>query len=250
MNLGVDPFAELKVVDYGDAECPPADLAASHREIKARVSEILQAGAIPIVLGGDHSVAYPDITAVAEHFGRGKIGVIHFDTHTDTAPVEWGGELSHATPMRRLVEEGFVAGEHFIQVGLHGYFPDPADFEWMREAGMRWHTRYEIDERGMKAVIDDVINTARDEFPEQIFVTLDIDVFDDTHAPGTGSLEPGGLTPREMFPSLHRIFGELPVIAMDLVEVAPIYDPTGVTALLAHRCILESLSALALQRRT
>ncbi|MBN8866503.1 MAG: agmatinase [Solirubrobacterales bacterium] len=248
MGLGVDPFAELTVVDYGDAECPPADLAASHREIKARVAEILKAGAIPVVLGGDHSLAYPDVTAVAEHFGKGQVGVIQFDTHTDTAPTEWGGELSHGTPMRRLIDEGHVAGEHFIQIGIHGYFPDPADFEWASENGMRWHTRYEIQERGMKAVMDDVIAAARD-FPPAVFVTFDIDVFDDLHAPGTGSLEPGGLTPREVFPALNRIFAELPVVGMDLVEVAPTYDPSGNTALLAHRCVLESISALALRRR-
>ncbi len=250
MLLGVDPFAELNVVDYGDAECPPADLAASHREIKARVTEILRCGVIPIILGGDHSIAFPDVAAAAEHFGKGELGVIQFDTHTDTAPPEWGGDLSHGTPMRRLVDEGYVSGEHFIQIGIHGHFPDPPEFEWAREAGMRWHSRYEIDERGMAAVMDEVIATALDEFPPAVFVTFDIDVFDDPYAPGTGSTEPGGLTPREVFPALHRIFGELPVVGMDLVEVAPTLDPTGITPLLAHRCILESLSALALKRKS
>ncbi len=260
MLLGVDPFAELNVVDYGDAECPPADLAASHREIKARVAEILGAGVIPIVLGGDHSVAYPDITAVAEHFGKGELGVIHFDTHADTcggsteAADPEPGEVAppfaapHGTGMRELVDQGFVAGEHFLQVGLHGYFPDPADFDWMREAGMRWHTRYEIDDRGMAAVMDDVMATAKSEFPERVFVSVDIDVFDAAFAPGTGAPEPGGLTPREVLPALRRIFTELPVVGMELVEVAPTYDPSGITAMLGHRCILESLSALALRR--
>jgi agmatinase len=249
MGLGVDPFAVLSVADYGDAECPPADLAGAHREVKARLGEILDAGALPIVLGGDHSLAYPDVTAVVERHGAGNVGVIQFDTHTDTSPVDWGGPLSHASPMRRLVEEGHVRGEHFIQVGIHGYYPDPEDFDWARSVGMRWHTRYEIDERGMPAVVDDLIETAARDLPERVFVTFDIDVFDDLYAPGTGSLESGGLGPREVFPALNRIFAELPVVGMDLVEVAPTYDPSGVTALLAHRCVLESLCGLALRRR-
>ncbi|MEZ5078959.1 MAG: agmatinase family protein [Solirubrobacterales bacterium] len=248
MNLGIDPFEVLEVVDYGDAECPPADLAASHREVKARLAELLAADVFPVVLGGDHSLAYPDVVTVVERFGVGNVGLIQFDTHSDTAPVGWGGKLSHASPMRRLVEEGHIVGEHFIQVGLHGYFPDPEDFAWMRSVGMRWHSRYEIDRRGMAAVVEELIATAGRDLPPQVFVSFDIDVFDDLYAPGTGSLESGGLTPREVFPALNRIFAELPVVGMELVEVAPTYDPANITALLAHRCVLESLAGLALRR--
>jgi agmatinase len=248
MYLGVDAFAELKIVDYGDAECPPADLLASHAEIKARVTEILQAGVIPVVLGGDHSLAYPDITVVAEHFGKGQVGVIQFDAHADTAPNNIDRAAPHGVGMRRVVEEGFIRGEHFIQVGLHGYFPNPEDFDWMRSVGMRWYTAEEIDERGMAAVADELVSTARSEFPDAIFISFDIDVFDGAFAPGTGAPEPGGLTPREVLPALRRVFRELPIIGMELVEVAPAYDPAAITPILAHRCILEALSALALRR--
>jgi agmatinase len=252
MNLGVDPFAVLSVADYGDAECPPADLAAAHREVKARLGEILDAGVFPVVLGGDHSLAYPDVTAVVERFGAGNVGLIQFDTHADTAAgASADGQFAapHGTGMRRLVEEGHIRGEHFIQIGLHGYFPDPEDFDWGRSVGLRWFTRYEIDRRGMAAVVDELIATAARDLPEHIFVSFDIDVFDPGFAPGTGAPEPGGLTPREVLPALNRIFAELPLVGMDLVEVAPTYDnPSGITSLLAHRCVLESLAGLALRR--
>jgi formimidoylglutamase len=248
MHLGVDPFEELAIVDYGDAECMPADLARSHAEIAARVKEILEAGVMPIVLGGDHSLAFPDITTVAEHFGRGKVGVIQFDAHADTAPANVDRAAPHGIGMRRLVDEGYVAGERFIQVGLHGYFPDPEDFDWMRDVGMRWFTAEEIDERGMPSVVDDLIEVVAADCPDGVFVSFDIDVFDTAYAPGTGAPEPGGLTPREVLPALRRVFNELDVVAMELVEVAPNFDPGNITPILAHRCILESLSALALRR--
>jgi agmatinase len=249
MHLGVDPFAELSVVDYGDAECMPADLARSHAEIEARVGEILRAGAIPVVLGGDHSLAYPDMHAMAMHHGMGEVGVIHFDTHADTAPALWGVELSHGSPMRRVVDDGSIAGEHFIQVGLRGYFPDPSDFDWMRGVGLRWHSMYEIEERGFQRVLDDVVATARAELPETIFLSVDVDVLDPAFAPGTGTPEPGGLTPRELLSGVRRICSELPVGGIEVVEVLPAYDPGNITALVAHRCVLEALCGIALRRR-
>jgi agmatinase len=247
MHFRVDPFADLSVVDYGDAECMPADLAASHREIHDRVLEILRSGATPIVLGGDHSVAHPDMTAMADHFGSGEVGVIHFDTHADTAPILWGVERSHGTPMRRVIEDGSMRGEHFLQIGLRGYWPDPEDFDWMRSVGMRWHSMYEIDERWFDAVLDDLIEEARG-LPDAIFLSVDVDVLDPAFAPGTGTPEPGGLTPRELLRGVRRICHELGVAGMEVVEVAPPYDPAGVTALIGHRIVLEALSGTALRR--
>ena len=166
MLLGVDPFAELRVVDYGDAECVPAGLEQSHAAVERAVLDILEAGAMPIVLGGDHSVAYPNLVAMAKHHGRGAVGVIQFDTHADTADIVWGVRLSHGTPMRLAVDEGWIRGDHFIQVGLRGYWPHAAEFDWMRSVGMRWHTMYEVEERGIGAVIDTVIAEASEHLPE------------------------------------------------------------------------------------
>jgi agmatinase len=248
MGLGVDAFAHLNVVDYGDAECMPANLENSHREIHARVSEILAAGVIPIVLGGDHSLAYPDMTAMADHHGRGNVGVIHFDTHADTADTLWGSRLSHGSPMRLVVDEGVIRGDHFIQFGLRGYFPDPVDFDWMRSVGLRWHSMYEIDDLGFRPVLETMLDEAKGSLPETIFLSIDVDVLDPAMAPGTGTPEPGGLTPRELLYAVRRMCLELPIAGIEVVEVSPPYDPSGITALVAHRCVLEALSAIALRR--
>ena len=247
MWLGVDPFAELRVVDYGDVETVPGDTARSHEQIYRRVSEICAAGAIPVVLGGDHSIADPNMTAVADHYGRGTVGVIHFDAHADTAEHLAGVERSHGTPMRLVVDRGAIPGDRFIQVGLRGPWPEQEEFDWMRQVGFRWWTMYELDERGFDTCLDEVLAAAADW--EHVFLSIDIDALDPAYAPGTGTPIPGGLTTRELLRATRRITTELPVRAMEMVEVAPAYDPSGgITAFAAHALVLEALSGIALQR--
>src|SRR5712691_4337708 len=125
MDLGVSPFDELNIVDYGDAEVVPADAERSHAAIRRAVGEIVRAGAIPVVLGGDHSIAHPDVGAVAEALDPEPVGLVHFDAHADDAKDILGVVRSHGTPMRLLVEEGSIRGEHVVQVGLRGYWPGP-----------------------------------------------------------------------------------------------------------------------------
>jgi agmatinase len=247
MLLGVDPFAVLNVVDYGDAETIPGDTARSHDAIRERVAEICAAGAIPVVLGGDHSIADPNMTAVADHYGPGTVGVIHFDAHADTASHLAGVERSHGTPMRLVVDRGSIPGDRFLQVGLRGFWPEPPEFQWMRDVGFRWWTAYELDERGFDVCLAEVIEAARGW--EHVFLSIDIDALDPAYAPGTGTPVPGGLTPRELGRATRRITSELPVCAIELVEVAPAYDPSGnITAIAGNTLVLEALSGLALRR--
>jgi agmatinase len=247
LALGVDPFSDLRIVDYGDAECLPAALEQSHREIKARVTEILRAGAIPIILGGDHSVAYPNISAMAEHYGAGRVGVIQFDAHADTAGILWDVKLSHGTPMRLVVDEGSIRGEHFLQFGLRGYWPDPPDFDWMRSVGMRWHLMAEVIERGFETVLADLVEEAR-ELPDVLYLVLDIDVVDPAFAPGTGTPEPGGLTAREFLYAVRTLCSVLPIRGIEVVEVSPPYDSSEITAMTAHRAVLEAVAGIAVKR--
>jgi len=247
LALGVDPFEHLRVVDYGDAECVPAALARSHQAVRERLEQILAAGAIPIVLGGDHSIAHPMIAALADHHGRGQLGVLQFDAHADTGEVPFDVKLGHGTPMRVAVEDGAVRGEHFLQYGLRGYWPDPPEWDWMREVGMRWLTMDDVLERGFARSVDDLL-TAATELPEAIHLVIDIDVLDPAFAPGTGTPEPGGLSARELLHAIRLVCSRLPVVGIELVEVSPPYDPSGITALVAHRCVLEALSGIALRR--
>jgi len=178
----------------------------------------------------------------------GSIGIVHFDAHADTAPDSYGQLAGHGSPMRRLIESGAVLGKNFVQVGLRGYWPPLSVLDWMREQGLRWHLMTEIEARGAEAVIDDAIAEALDG-PDAIYLSVDIDVVDPGSAPGTGTPEPGGLIPRELLRAVRRIVGKVELAGMDIVEVSPPYDWAESTAMIANRCALEAISALAVKRR-
>jgi agmatinase len=244
MDVGLDPFEVLKVVDHGDAVPTPGYPLLTHQNLREAVGRIRAAGAVPVVLGGDHSIAHPDVGAVAEVLSPEEVGLIHFDAHADDAWEE--PRLSHGTPLRLLVEEGSIKGSNVVQVGLRGYWPPPSDFEWARERGFRFHLMDEIYERGISDVISDVIAELGQ--VKHVFISVDVDVCDPAYAPGTGTPEPGGLQARELLKTVRRLGAELPVAGMEVVEVSPPYDSADITALLAHRVILETLSGIALRR--
>jgi agmatinase len=248
LQLDVRPFEELTVVDAGDANIVPAYWERGHAMIYRKVRDVAATGAIPIVLGGDHSITWPSASAIAEVRRPGSIGILHFDAHADTAPDSFGQLASHGSPMRRLIESGAVAGRNFVQVGLRGYWPPPSVLEWMREQGLRWHLMTEIEEHGAEAVIDRAIEEALDG-PDAIYLSVDIDVVDPGSAPGTGTPEPGGMLPRELLRAVRRIVGKVELAGMDIVEVSPPYDWAESTAAIANRCALEAISALAVKHR-
>lgn len=246
MDLGIDPFAELSIVDFGDAEVVPGDPLASHAAIRTAVEHVMDAAAVPVVLGGDHSIAYPDVAAVASRYEFGSLAVVQFDTHSDTGTENWGVKRGHGTPFYYLVEEGVIAGDRLIQVGLRGYWPFAEEFDWARAAGVRWHRMEEIIERG----IADVVGRVLDEIgsAEHLFLSIDVDSLDPAFAPGTGTPEPGGLTARELLYAIRRLTSARGLAGMEVVEVSPPYDHSGITALAANRIVMEALSGLALQR--
>ena len=207
-----------------------------------------RAGAIPVVLGGDHSIAYPDAKGVANVLGHGRVSMIHFDAHADTGDIEFGSLWGHGQPMRRLIESGALRGDRFLQVGLRGYWPGPETLDWMAAERMRSYEMTEIVHRGLTECLTEAFGIATDEC-EGVFLSVDIDVCDPGHAPGTGTPEPGGLTARELLDSVRRICLELPVVGIDVVEVSPPYDHADITAALANRVVLEALSAIARKRR-
>jgi len=247
LDLEVAPFDVLSVIDYGDAVCYPGMTEQAHGAIRDRVSEIATRGVVPMVIGGDHSITYPSATAVANAYGRGKVGIVHFDAHADTGNDSWGNLASHATPMRRLIESGAIPGQNFVQIGLRGYWPGPETLDWMRSKGMRWHLMGELFERGVERVIDQAIDEALDG-PECIYLSVDIDVLDPGFAPGTGTPEPGGMQPADLLRAIRKVALRTRLVAMDVVEVSPPYDHAEITAQNANRCILEAISALAVKR--
>jgi agmatinase len=247
-------LTDLVVADFGNA---PIEFLSTERSMHAIRSFVRSAAeveirpgenVIPFIIGGDHSLMYADVAAFTDVYGVGNVGVVHFDAHYDAGKYLMGHLISHGMPIYRLIEEGLVPGKNFIQVGLRGYYPDKAAFEWMREQGFRYHTMGEIERRGFAAVMEDVIREANDG-PEYIFVSFDIDVLDPAFVPGTGTPEPGGLTPREAFPILRRLCAEANVIGFELVELSPIIDPTYVSALNANRLIRECMTGIAMRKQ-
>ncbi len=144
----VDALQELVIADYGDAA---VDFESTHRSVepvRGIVREITESGTMPFIVGGDHALMYPDVAALADVYGKGKIGVIHFDAHYDAASYGIGHHLTHGTPVRKLIEQGHVRGENFIQVGLRGYMPGDDDLAWMRDQGFRYHFMAEVERYG------------------------------------------------------------------------------------------------------
>jgi agmatinase len=246
VDLGVDPFAPLRVVDFGDAPVSPGDAHASHAAIRESVARILAAGAVPVVLGGDHSIAYPTISAMAEAHGKKEIAVVQFDTHADTATENWGVQWAHGTPFRNLVDNGILPGTSLVQVGLRGYWPFAPEWDWMRRAGLRWHRMDEVQEMGIDAIVDTVLDEIRE--ASHLYLSVDIDVLDPAYAPGTGTPEPGGMTSYQLLRAVRRLVLARGLAGMEIVEVSPPYDHAEITAIAANRVVLEALSALAVHR--
>ncbi len=249
LAMGVDGLTDLRVVDMGDVEMFSGDAVRSCHDLEAVITTVAAAGAIPLVLGGDHTITWPDATGVARGLDKwGRIALIHFDAHADTGDIEFGALVGHGQPMRRLIESGAVRGDRFLQIGLRGYWPPPDTLDWMAEQRMRSYEMTEIVERGLTECLTEAFAIALDDC-DGVFLSVDIDVADPGHAPGTGTPEPGGLSARQLLDAVRRICYELPVVGADVVEVAPPYDHADITAFLGNRVCLEILSAIARRRQ-
>ncbi len=248
LALRADGLKDLKVLDAGDVEMFSGDAVQSCKNLEAAVTQVAKQGPIPIILGGDHTVTWPDVTGVANIHGFGKVAVIHFDAHADTGDITFGSLIGHGHPMRQLIQSGAVKGSRFWQIGLRGYWPDEEVLAWMKQQEMRSYEMSEIEERGFNTVIDEVIGESLKDCVG-FFLSVDIDVVDPGSAPGTGTPEPGGITARQLLDAVRKLVGTLPLLGMDVVEVSPAYDHADITAVLANRVVLEALSALAAKKK-
>jgi agmatinase len=244
LALRTDGLLDLNVRDAGDVEMYSGDAATACAALEPVVEKVARNGALPLMLGGDHTITWPDVTGVARAVGWGRVSVIHFDAHADTGDIEFGSLIGHGQPMRRLIESGAARGDRFLQIGLRGYWPGPETLDWMAAQGMRSFEMTEIVSRGLDEVLTEALEIAMDDC-DAVFLSVDIDVADPGHAPGTGTPEPGGLTGRQLLDAVRRICYEVPIAGMDVVEVSPPYDHSDITAMLGNRVVLEALSAMA-----
>ena len=244
LDAGVDPLAALRVVDFGDAPVVVADAVRSHAAIEETVGRVLRAYALPVVLGGDHSITEPNVRACrAVH---GPVALVHFDAHTDTARDVFGVDLSHGTPMFHLVENGDVVAERYVQIGLRGYWPGPAELAWQAERGITAFFMRDVRELGIREVVERTVAVVA---RNPVFLTVDVDVLDPAYAPATGTPEPGGMTAADLLWACRTVAERVELVGADVVEVAPTaIGSADTTALVADRVVREILTGIALRR--
>lgn len=240
--LKVHPFQRLHVADCGDVEVVPISIEETYAAIEGRIAAVVDAGALPLCVGGDHSVTLPILRALARR--HGPLGVVHFDAHPDTWDEYFGHKFFHGTPFRRALEEGVVDGRRMIQVGIRGPLYGPEDFALHDERGIEAIRIEAVKEHGVPWVAERLRRLAGG----PVYCSFDIDALDPAYAPATGTPEVGGLTSYEAL-SLLRSMTSLTLVGADVVEVAPAYDGPGqVTSLLAANLMFELVSLVALQR--
>jgi agmatinase/guanidinopropionase len=241
--LGVFPTKALKVIDYGDVDTVPTDISATMEKISEEVTAILVEDVAVLALGGDHSITLPLLRVHAAKYG--PPAVVHFDSHPDTWPEEFGGQpYSHGTPFRRAIEEGLIDTRAYVQVGIRGPTSSPEDLADARELAASVMTIDQVFDLGIPAVVGKVRSTVGD---RPVYVSLDIDSVDPAFAPGTGTPEVGGLSSYQILQLVRGLRG-LNIIGFDLVEVCPAYDHGDITSILAANLAFEFLSLLAVGR--
>jgi agmatinase len=242
-SLDVPIFDHLSVIDYGDVPVVPGYIESSYERIAEGLEPIHRAGTTPIVLGGDHSIALPELRAAfAVH---GPLALVQFDSHPDTWGSYFGEKHTHGTPFRRAVEEGLLDTSRSIQIGMRGSIYDKNDWDDAREMGFDLVPTDEVRELGLPEVIDRIRARATG---AKVYVSFDVDFVDPAYAPGTGTPEIGGFTSREAQEFMRGLAG-LQIVGCDVVEVYPAYDQAQITALLAANVAHEFLSLLAYSRK-
>jgi guanidinopropionase len=236
---GIEPFSLANVADVGDVSVNPIDLLDGLARIEAGVAAIVEAGALPLGVGGDHLTTLPVLRAVAK---KRPVGLIHFEAHSDTNDTYFGDNpYTHGTPFRRGIEEGLIDPKRFVQIGLRGSIYETDDHAWARSQGVRLIYIEEFMERGVKAVMEEARAIAG---TGPTYVTFDIDSIDPSMAPGTGTPEVGGFTTREA-QQMIRLLEGLDIVGADVVEVAPPFDIGGMTALAGATMLFELLCVMA-----
>lgn len=234
----VSPFDSLQVADIGDVAVNPFNLEKTIAIVERAYDEILRHDVVPLTMGGDHTLVLPVLRAIRRK--HGPVGVVHVDAHADVNDTMFGEKITHGTPFRRAVEEGLIDPHRVVQIGLRTTGYSAEDFDWPREQGFRVVQAEECWYRSLAPLMEEVRDMMGD---GPVYISFDIDGLDPAYAPGTGTVEPGGLTSTQGIEIVRGCRG-MNVIGGDLVEVSPPYDPSGNTALLGANLLYEMLCTL------
>ncbi|MCY4185396.1 MAG: agmatinase [Rhodobacteraceae bacterium] len=235
MGTGAAPFESFQVVDYGDLAINTFNLKATCDIITKGVNEILDSNTKPLILGGDHTLTYPVLRSFAKK--HGPVALVHVDAHADTSEAMFGEKVAHGTPFRRAVEEKLIIPEKTFQIGLRGSGYSPDDYNWGRAKGFEVYTAEMCWHKSLKPLMDDIRQKVGQ---TPVYLSFDIDSMDPAFAPGTGTVELGGLTTIQGLEVVRGCLG-MNLAGGDLVEVSPPYDTTGNTALIGAQLLFEML---------
>ncbi|MCC3276631.1 agmatinase [Arthrobacter sp. zg-Y20] len=239
--LDASPFANLQVADAGDMAVNPFDINEAIETIQQHALDLTASGSRLLTLGGDHTIALPLLRAASERAGQ-PVALLHFDAHLDTWDTYFGAEYTHGTPFRRAVEEGILDTEAISHVGTRGPLYGKKDLEEDRRFGFGIVTSSDVFRQG----VDEVVDRLRSRIGSRpLYVSVDIDVLDPAHAPGTGTPEAGGITSRELLEILRGLRG-LNLVGADVVEVAPAYDHADITAVAASHVAYDLITLMGL----
>ncbi|MBK8172116.1 MAG: agmatinase [Sandaracinaceae bacterium] len=238
---GLDLFEHLRCADGGDVACIPMSVDRTLASITARTEQIIAGGALPVFVGGDHTISLGPLRALAEK--HGPLGLIHFDAHSDTFGPAWDIDLHHGTVFRKAIEEGLLRPRDVMQIGIRGPFTAANDLDYARKAGLRIVMMDEI-RNDLGAVAREIQARAG---TGKYYVSFDMDGLDPAYAPGTGTPVPGGMNSYEAL-ALTRALVGLDVVGIDIVEISPDHDPSGNTTLLAATLLTEMLASVAATR--
>lgn len=244
-----NPLHEVNILDYlkgadlGDVNVVPGYIHPTYEAIEKFTKNITDAGAIPVALGGDHSITLGELRAIAKK--HGKVSLLHFDSHADLNESVFGEKYNHGTPFRRAMEEGLIDPKKSVQIGMRGSIYDAGEFNMARDFGFTLIPTHEVRSQGLEETIKKAKEVIGD---NKVFLTFDIDFVDPAYAPATGTPEVGGYTSFEAISAIRALKG-LNFVGMDIVEVAPMYDVAEITSLLAANLVFEFLSVLAIDKK-
>jgi agmatinase len=239
-DIGMDLLEEITIGDAGDIFVIPSNIEKTFDQIDLGVSHILDGGCFPVIIGGDHSIGYPDAKALAKHVD-GKLGIIHFDRHIDTAETTMD-ERMHTTHWSHATKLSNVPPSNLVQIGIGGWIGNHSGVQVAEQIDTTVITMFDVENLGIRRAMDIALEIAWKD-ADAVYLSFDIDVVDPGYAPGTGTPEPGGMTPREALKAVRMVAKE-GLVGMDLVEIAPPYDHSDITSQLGARIVMDTLATL------
>jgi len=237
---------ELKAVDYGDVPIDNLSVERSMFPVRRLVREVAEAGVVPVIIGGDHSLEYPDVVAMSEVYGKDNLQVIHIDAHPDNGDQSQAHLIWFGNMVRRLVDDGWVKGENYISVGLRS--AQASMFEWQRKNKIRYHTRPEIERLGWPEMTNKILAEVS-AGPKNVYFSFDLDVFEPAYMSGVGVPAVGGVVPQDIFPLIRRLCAEHNVVGFEVVELDPLLDSTYRSVMNAKEIVNQCLSGMALRKK-